>query len=332
MFARSVSYLFLSVSIASFEPSINTLVSFLQNAPAVVVVMAFFIGWIGCWLPVAIVSALALNLQLGKPLQSEQKLPLLISLYLLAPFILWGINWLTNTSFSDYGLRVNISLLGSLGLGFVLGVLSLAVVFGGQFWLSWCSWQESAAPNLDKYGQPCFVDPRSPTTISIEGCPYLSTEEPPQTKQLQSILLPIFLVALFVGGLEELIFRGFLFTQLTQDYSVWVAAIISSLIFALLHLVWERRETIPQLPGLWLMGMVLVLARFSDRNNLGLAWGLHAGWVFLIACLDTAELITYTGKVPEWLTGKNKKPLAGAAGIVCLLLTGLILYFFSRYI
>jgi uncharacterized protein len=296
MFARSVSYLFLSVSIASFEPSINTFVSFLENAPAVVVVMAFFIGWIGCWLPVAIVSALTLNLQLGKPLQPEQKLPLLVSLYLLAPLILCAVNWLTNTSFLDYGFNLNISLLGSLGLGFVLGVLSLAVVFGGQFWLSWCSWQES------------------------------------QTKQLQSILLPIFLVALFVGGVEELVFRGFLFTQLTQDYPVWVAAVISSLIFALLHLVWERRETIPQLPGLWLMGMVLVLARFSDRGNLGLAWGLHAGWVWAIACLDTAELITYTGKVPEWLTGKNKKPLAGAAGIVCLLLTGLILYFFSRYI
>ncbi len=300
MFARSVSYLFLSVSIASFEPSINTLVSFIQNTPAVVVVMAFFIGWIGCWLPVAIVSALALNLQLGKPLQPEQKLPLLVSLYLLAPLILWGINWLTNTSFSNYGLRVNISLLGSLGLGFVLGVLSLAVVFGGQFWLSWCSWQQNV--------------------------------ETQNFASLQPILLPIFLVALFVGGIEELVFRGFLFTQLTQDYPVWVAAVISSSIFALLHLVWERRETIPQLPGLWLMGMVLVLARFSDRNNLGLAWGLHAGWVWAIACIDTAELITYTGKVPEWLTGKNKKPLAGAAGIVCLLLTGLILYFFSAYI
>ncbi len=181
MFARSVSYLFLSVSITSFEPSINTLVSFLENAPMLVVVMAFFIGWIGCWLPVAIVSALALNLQLGKPLQPEKKLPLLVSLYLLAPLILCAVNWLTNTSFSDYGLNFNISLLGSLGLGFVLGVLSLAVVFGGQFWLSWCIWQES------------------------------------QTKQLQSILLPIFLVALFVGAIEELVFRGFLFTQLTQD-------------------------------------------------------------------------------------------------------------------
>jgi uncharacterized protein len=96
-------------------------------------------------------------------------------------------------------------------------------------------------------------------------------------------------------------------------------------------LVWEQRETAPQLPGLWLMGMVLVLARFADRNNLGLAWGLHAGWIWAIATIDTAELITYTGKVSDWFTGKNKKPLAGLTGIICVLGTGMIIWFFSRH-
>jgi uncharacterized protein len=76
--------------------------------------------------------------------------------------------------------------------------------------------------------------------------------------------------------------------------------------------------------------MVLVLARFADRGNLGIAWGLHAGWIWAIATLDTAELITYTGKVSEWVTGKNKKPLAGLAGIVCVLLAGAILWLFDR--
>jgi membrane protease YdiL (CAAX protease family) len=142
-------------------------------------------------------------------------------------------------------------------------------------------------------------------------------------------LLPILLVALFVGGIEELVFRGFLFTELQKDYSVWVAALISSSIFALLHLVWEQRETTPQLPGLWFMGMVLVLARFVDGGSLGLAWGLHAGWVWAIATLDTAQLIDYTGKVSDWVTGKNKKPLAGVAGIVCLLFTVGIFWLFS---
>lgn len=277
------------------EPSVNALLAFMQNAPALVIVMAFFACWIVCWLPVAAVSAILLNWQPPKPLQPQQKMPLLLSLYLLAPLILWGVNWLTNKSFSDYGFVGNLSNFGSLALGFALGVVSLAIVFSGQLGLGWCSFEKT------------------------------------NFKLLLPILLPIFLIALLVGGIEELVFRGFLFTELAQDYPVWLAAAISSLIFALLHLVWEQRETAPQLPGLWLMGMVLVLARFADRNNLGLAWGLHAGWVWAIATLDTAELITYTGKVSDLFTGKNKKPLAGLAGIICVVGTGISIWLFSRY-
>jgi membrane protease YdiL (CAAX protease family) len=270
---QEVYRVFLFILITLFESSVNVLQAFIENAPALVIVMAFFVCWIVCWLPVATVSAILLNWQPFKPLQPEQKMPLLVSLYLLAPG--------------------NLSTLGFLALGFALGVVSLAIVFGGQLGLGWCSFEKS---NL---------------------------------KLLLPILLPIFLIALLVGGIEELVFRGFLFTELAQDYPVWVAAAISSLIFALLHLVWEQRETAPQLPGLWLMGMVLVLARFASGGNLGLAWGLHAGWVWAIATIDTAELITYTGIVSDWLTGKNKKPLAGLAGIICVVGTGVIIWFNS---
>ena len=281
--------------ITFFESPVNALLAFMENAPALIIVMAFFIFWIVFWLPVAAVSAILLNWRPPKPLQPEQKMPLLVSLYLLAPLTLWGVSWLTNKSFSDYGFVGNLSTLGSLGLGFALGVVSLAIVFSGQFWLGWCSFEKKSF------------------------------------KLLLPILLPIFLIALLVGGIEELVFRGFLFTELAQDYPVWLAAAISSLIFALLHLVWEQRETAPQLPGLWLMGMVLVLARFVSGGNLGLAWGLHSGWVWAIATIDTAELITYTGKVSDWFTGKNKKPLAGLAGIICILGTGVIIWLFSKY-
>ncbi len=287
---------FLFILITFFEPSVKALLAFMENAPALVVVMAFFIFWIVCWLPVATVSAILLNWEPAKPLQPEQKMPLLVSLYLLAPLILWGVSLLTNKSFLDYGFVGNLSTLGSLALGFCVGVVSLAIVFSGQLGLGWCSFEKT------------------------------------NFKLLLPILLPIFLIALLVSGIEELVFRGFLFTELAQDYPVWVAAAISSLIFALLHLVWEQRETAPQVPGLWLMGMVLVLARFAANGNLGLAWGLHAGWIWAIATLDTAELIIYTGKVSDWFTGKNKKPLAGLAGITCVLGTGLIIWFFSRYL
>ncbi|WP_375475339.1 lysostaphin resistance A-like protein [uncultured Nostoc sp.] len=290
---QEVYRVFLFILITFFESSVNVLLAFIKNAPALVIVTAFFVCWIVCWLPVATVSAILLNWQPPKPLQPEQKIPLLVSLYLLAPLILWGVVWLTNKSFSDYGFVANFSTLGFLALGFSLGVLSLAIVFSGQSGLGWCSFEKS------------------------------------NFKLVLPILLPIFLIALLVAGIEELVFRGFLFTELAQDYPVWVAAAISSLIFALLHLVWEQRETAPQLPGLWLMGMVLVLARFATSGNLGLAWGLHAGWVWAIATIDTAQLITYTGKVSEWFTGKNKKPLAGLAGIICILGTGVIIWFNS---
>lgn len=292
---QEVYRVFLFVLTNFFELSVNALLGFMENAPALVVVMVFLICWVGCWLPVVTISGILLNWQPSKFLQPEQKMPLLVSLYLLAPLILWGVSLLVNRSFLDYGLVVNLSILNSLALGFGLGVVSLAIVFSGQFALGWSSFQNS------------------------------------NIKLLLPILLPIFFIALLVGGIEELVFRGFLLTELLQDYPVWLAAIISSLIFAFLHLVWEQRETVPQLPGLWLMGMVLVLARFADRGNLGLAWGLHAGWVWAIATIDTAELITYTGKVSDWFTGKNKKPLAGFAGIICVVGTGIIVWLLAKY-
>ncbi|WP_353931290.1 type II CAAX endopeptidase family protein [Okeanomitos corallinicola TIOX110] len=254
--------------------------------------MAFFMVWAIFWLPLAVISASVLKLQINKSLQPEQKIPLLVSLYLLAPLIIWGFNWLGFGSFADEGLVRNFSIFASLFLGLGLGILGLIMVFTCQFWLGWC---------------------------------YLETSN---IKLIPGILLPISAVALFVGGIEELVFRGFLLTTLDQDYPIWLAAVISSLIFALLHLVWEQQETIPQLPGLWLMGMVLVVARIADSNNLGIAWGLHAGWIWAIATIDTAGLITYTGKASEWLTGKNQKPLAGLTGVLCVLLTGVFIWCF----
>lgn len=283
---------FLLGLITLLESTVTFLLSFGQNALAVVLVMVFFIVWGVSWLPVAAILAITLHWQPDKPLPPEQKLPILVSLYLLAPPIVWGMSWLTHEHLSDYGIVWDISILGSLGIGFGFGILSLAFVFIGQTWLRYCSFQVS---NL---------------------------------KQVGPIFLPILFIALFVGGIEELVFRGFLFTALNHDYPTWAAAAVSSVVFAVLHLVWEQRETIPQLPGLWLMGMVLVLARLVDGGNLGLAWGLHAGWIWAIACIDTTQLLTYTGQVSEWVTGKNQKPLAGVAGIVCLLLTAVVLRMF----
>ena len=261
----------------------------LMTSTALLKVAVFFIAWAALWLPLAIPVATLLKWRPFNPLTTEQKLPLLALLYLIAPLIIGGAAWVERVSFSDYGLDWKFNILVSLGLGLGLSILSLIIVFTGQWLLGWVKW------HLNNW------------------------------QRLVQVLLPVLLLGLWIGVTEELIFRGFLLNELQQDYSVWVAATISSIIFALLHLIWEQQDTLPQLPGLWLMGMVLVLARWVDGGSLGLAWGLHAGWIWGLTCLDSAELISYTGKAPTWMTGLGQKPLAGVAGFVCLLGVGVLL-------
>lgn len=277
---------------AIFDQPVNQWLMSSVTSTALLKIAAFFIAWSALWLPLAIPIATLLKWRPPKPLAAEQKLPLLAALYLIAPLVLWGASWVDGVSFSNYGLDWKFTVLKSLGMGLGLGVLSLIIVFLGQWRLGWIEWH-------------------------LENLP-----------QLTQIFLPILFLGLGIGAIEELIFRGFLLNTLAKDYSVWIAAAISSIIFALLHLVWEQQETLPQLPGLWLMGMVLVLARQVDGGSLGLAWGLHTGWIWGLTCLDTAAILSYTDQGPIWMTGLGKKPLAGVAGIFCLLMTGIFLQWF----
>ncbi|MEW6493136.1 MAG: type II CAAX endopeptidase family protein [Cyanobacteriota bacterium] len=280
---------------AIFNWAANRWLMSLMASTALIKVAAFFIAWAALWLPLAIPIATLLKWHPSEPPAAQQKLPLLAALYLVAPLILWGASWVDGVPFSNYGLERNLIVLISLVQGLGLSLLSIILVFFGQGLLGWIEWQ---AENWQRLGQ---------------------------------VLLPVLLLGLWIGVTEELVFRGFLLNELQQDYSIWVAAAISSLIFALLHLIWEQKNTLPQLPGLWLMGMVLVLARWVDGGSLGLAWGLHAGWIWGLTCLDSAQLISYTGKGPIWMTGLGDNPLAGVAGFLCLLGVGTLLLFLMPY-
>lgn len=257
-------------------------------------VITFFIIWGAIWLPIAIPVALLIHWRPNKPISVKQKLILIASLYPIAPIIIWLTTKIENTSLANYGLnwQPNIFLSFTIGLG--LGIISLTIVFILESLLGFTHWQWS------------------------------------NSQSFLSVSLPIFILGLGIAIIEELVFRGVIFNQLQIDYGYWLAAIISSLIFALLHLIWSQKETLPQLPGLWLMGMVLVGARLVDHGSLGLAIGLHTGWIWSLSCIDSAELIVYTNKNKTWLTGINQQPLAGVAGIFGLLLTGIVLWFFSH--
>lgn len=260
-------------------------------------VFGFFGCWLVLWLPIALPLAMVLK---WNPLQHSitiaQKLPLLASLYLLAPLLVYSAAALENLTLAEYGLIGIGEMLRSIATGLCCGVSGLVLLFVIERYLGWLTWQLSNSL---------------------------------QMTSLLASLLTTLVLALWISFTEELVFRGWLLTTLEQDYSVWIAASIASFIFAVLHLIWEGWSGLPQLPGLWLMGMILTLARSLDNGSLGLAIGLHAGWVWTIAYTDTIQFTQPSEASPAWLTGLGGKPLAGVMGILFLLGTGGVILSFK---
>lgn len=180
-----------------------------------------------------------------------------------------------------YGLRGKRELM--IGLAFsLLSILALFILEGGLGWLVW----------------------------------------QPATLRLSTVIGEGLAVALGIGLAEELLFRGWLLNELERDYRPQVALWVCSTMFALLHFIkpWEViRQTWPQFFGLLLLGSMLVRAKWLCRGRLGLAIGLHAGLVWGYYIIDVAELVNYSGQVPDWITGINHNPLAGVMGLIFLI-------------
>lgn len=193
-----------------------------------------------------------------------------------------------------YGLEISGQNLLELLLGLSIGLLSLGALFGLETALGWITW--AAVP------------------VSIP-----------------KIILEGLIVALAVGLAEELVFRGWLLNELERDYSSRTALVTCSLLFALLHFIRPLAailQTWPQFFGLVLLGALLILAKRQGQGRLGLPIGLHGGLVWGIYIINGANLVLYADRVPEWITGINQNPLAGAMGLLFLL--GLLLSFRYR--
>ena len=256
----------------------------------------FFAIWLLLWLPLVWGVATVLNLPWAYPVAAEHKIPLLLPLYGMAPLAVWVYSrYLADQTWSDYGLALRDGFGGALAAGFggaVLGVLLLVAVEWGL------GWRRLHAPD----------------GAAVPG------------PQLLGAVIGIFALTGFIGGIEELVFRGVLVQGLLGAISPWAVVVAASLIFALSHLVWDGRAGIPSLPGLGLMGAVLMLARWVDGGSLGLPWGLHSGWIFAIALVDTLQLAPPAETPGSWLAGKPDQPLTGLPALGLLGLTGFALW------
>lgn len=143
----------------------------------------------------------------------------------------------------------------------------------------------------------------------------------PSAGFLPRVILEGLLSALGIGLAEELVFRGWLLDELQRDYRLRAATWVDAILFAVLHFLKPFEEilrTWPKLPGLVLLGLTLVWAKQGRAGRLGLPIGLHAGLVWGYYIIDVGQLMHYTDRVPDWITGVDRNPLAGVVGLIFL--------------
>ncbi len=137
----------------------------------------------------------------------------------------------------------------------------------------------------------------------------------------QGAIAPGLLTSVGVAFAEEMLFRGWLLSELERDYSKQTALISASLVFAILHFIKPLEvilATWSQFLGLVMLSVALVLARRRCGGRLGVAIGLHGGLIWCYYIVNTTHLIRATGVVPEWVTGISGNPIAGVMGIIFL--------------
>ena len=128
------------------------------------------------------------------------------------------------------------------------------------------------------------------------------------------------LLLCFGGGLaEELLFRGWLWGELTLLIGARRAVPTQALIFSLVHTRFNLGfwPMVGLLLGLFLLGMALATRRRLDEGSLWGCIGLHGGLVGGWFALQSGVL-QWSPQSPLWLTGPGGNPLGGVVGIAAV--------------
>ncbi len=259
----------------------NINVSTLAVSPIFLRLGCLILALLVLWLPLAVPIYL---------LVSDSNLASILAMALLYVEFIFLIRWWGKNVYQQpqmlryYGLEFGRQSWVELIRGLAIGLISILVLFGLQGLMGWVFWIPVDETLID---------------VALEGL----------------------LVSLAVGLAEELVFRGWLLDELQRDYAPHVALWVSGIIFAILHFI-KPLEVIlnswTQFLGLIVLGVTLVWAKRWGNGRLSIPIGIHAGLVWGYYMINVGELIEYSGKVPEWVTGIQGNPLAGLMGLVFL--------------
>ena len=155
-----------------------------------------------------------------------------------------------------------------------------------------------------------------------------------------------FVQMLAVGFYEEVMIRGYMLINLREgvwwkaisvETALFIAVILSSLVFSLAHLFNPNVSIITFLTII--LGGLLLAFPFVWTGNLALSVGLHSAWNFILGGIfgfkvsgltTTASIVSIQSTGPKWWTGGLFGPEAGISGVFAMSLSLLLIIIFLQ--
>ena len=248
--------------------------------------------------------------------------PKLLSTIIFMPF-LYILGWILATPLLLIGLdKVNLSLTGTI-FTFILFVFSLPKWFQIR-WGIRNTWELLGINKIDRNRNFIFYFLKgfllSIILVSLIIIPIIGTQWGNFTGKISlEILINAIFLIIGVGFAEELIFRGWLFEELKNQFGLKKSIIAQAFIFSIVHIgfdlpFWQMTSI---LSGLFLLGILLSLIRLKDKNSLWGCIGLHGGLVGFWFITNNG-LLDISKDYPKWIFGPGN-PLGGILGIFIML-------------
>jgi hypothetical protein len=240
----------------------------------------------------------------GRFFSNQLSLSVIASLFSVTISVFLARKFLDRRSILSLGLKTDLRALWDLLVGIGIAAAMMAFIYALEWAFGW---------------------------LSFEGFAW-------QNQSMDAVLigtLEMLLIFILVGWEEELLSRGYHLQNLASGINLTWGVILSSLIFALMHLG-NPNISVMAVLGLIAAGFFLAFGYLRTRQ-LWLPIGLHIGWNFFegtvfgfqVSGLDIYRLVEQTVQGPQIFTGGEFGPEAGLILIPGLALGVALIYVYS---
>ncbi len=147
-----------------------------------------------------------------------------------------------------------------------------------------------------------------------------------------AVLLPVLIMSVQAGVLEEIMSRGIIFRIAEEGIGTWWSMSLSALIFGFLHL-WNPNATLFSSISIALTAGVILAMLYVITRQLWVPIGLHIGWNFALGGIYGAPvsggepdgILAASFSGPDWLTGGAFGPEASVIMVAVFVVFGFFL-------